>query len=221
MIKINTTANTPITVAGEPIKDVKSFVYLGSTITKQVGTDENVTSRIGKARCACIMLKKVWTSKEISTETKMRIFNSNVKSGLFYGCETWKTTGKVQRRLQTFLNTCLRRIFGIRWPNRGRNEVLWERAGQEPVSKQILKRKWSWIGHTLGKPPNNTTRQALRWNPQEKRKRGRPRNSWRRSTGTEMAQQETCWNGATKAAQDRVRWREVVDGLSSSWIGPN
>ena len=166
------------------------------------------------------MLKKVWTSKEVSTETKMRIFNSNVKSVLFYGCETWKTTGKVQRRLQTFLNTCLRRIFGIRWSDRERNEVLWERAGQEPVSKQILMRKWSWIGHTLRKPPNNTTRQALRWNPQGKRKRGRPRNSWRRCTETEMAQRETCWNGVIKAAQDRVRWREVVDGLCSLWSGP-
>ena len=172
MIKINTTANTPITVGGKPIKEVESFVNLGSTITKQGGT---VTSRIGKARGAFIMLKKVWTSKEVSTETKMRILNSNVKSVLFYGCETWKTTGKVQRRLQTFLNICLRRIFGIRWSDRERNEVLWERAGQEPVSKQTLKGKASWIGNTLRKPPNNTTRQALRWNPQGKRKRGRPR----------------------------------------------
>ena len=47
----------------------------------------------------------------------------------------------VQTRLQTFLNTCLRRIFGIRWSDRERNGVLWERAGQEPVSKQILKRE--------------------------------------------------------------------------------
>nr|KAG5713263.1 hypothetical protein BaRGS_007790 [Batillaria attramentaria] len=27
----------------------------------------------------------------------------------------------------------------------GRNEELWERAGQEPVAKQILRRKWGWI----------------------------------------------------------------------------
>ena len=98
--------------------------------------------------------------------------------------------------------------------------MLYERAGQEPVSKQILKRKWSWIGHTLRKPPNNNTRQALRWKPKTKRKRGRLRNSWRRSTETEMAQQKTCWNRVIKAAQDRVRWREVVDGLCSSWSGP-
>ena len=220
MIKINTILNTPITVGGKPIKEVESFVYLGSTITKLGGTDENVTSRIGKARDASIMLKKVWTSKEISTETKMRIFNSNVKSVLFYGCETWKTTGKVQSRLQAFLNTCLRRISGIRWSDRERNQVLWERAGQEPVSKHILKRKWSWIRHTLRKPPNNTTHQALRWNPQGKRKRGRPRSSWRRSCETEIAQQETYWNGVIKAAQGRVRWREVVEGLCSSWSRP-
>nr|KAG5701011.1 hypothetical protein BaRGS_022722 [Batillaria attramentaria] len=25
-----------------------------------------------------------------------------------------------------------------------------ERAGQEPVAKQILRRKWGWFGHTLG-----------------------------------------------------------------------
>ena len=125
LIKINTTANTPITVGGKLTKEVESFVYLGSTITKQGGTDEDVTSRIGKARCAFIMLKKAWTSKEISTYTKMRIFNSKVKSVLFYGCETWKTTGKVQRRLQTFLNTSLKRIFGIRLSDREKNELLW------------------------------------------------------------------------------------------------
>ena len=62
LIKINTTANTPITVGVEPIKEVESFVYPGSTITKQGGTDEDATSRIGEARGAFIMLKKVWTS---------------------------------------------------------------------------------------------------------------------------------------------------------------
>nr|KAG5704779.1 hypothetical protein BaRGS_015162 [Batillaria attramentaria] len=47
----------------------------------------------------------------------------------------------MQQKIQTFLNTCLRRIFNIRWPEKIRNEELWERAGQEPVAKQILRRK--------------------------------------------------------------------------------
>ena len=99
-----------------------------------------------------------------------------------------------------------------------RNEDLWERAGQEPVAKQILRRKWGWIGHTLRKPASSTTRQALTWNPQGERKRGRPRNSWRQDTEAELKQQGTNWSGMTRAAQNRVRWRRVVDGLCSTGI---
>nr|KAG5701938.1 hypothetical protein BaRGS_034520 [Batillaria attramentaria] len=87
-----------------------------------------------------VMLKNVWASKFVSIRTKLRIFNSNVKSVLLYGCETWRTTKTMQQKIQTFLNTCLRRIFNIRWPEKIRNEELWERAGQEPVAKQILRR---------------------------------------------------------------------------------
>ena len=146
--------------------------------------------------------------------TKLRIFNSSVKSVLLYGCETWRTTQTRQQKIQTFFNTCLRRIYKIQWQEKTRNEDPWERAGQGPVAKQILRKKWGWIGHTLRKPASSTTRQA--WNPQGKRKRGRPRNSWRRDTEAELKQQGTNWSGMTRAALNRVRWREVVDGLCST-----
>ena len=186
LMKTNTTANAPITVGGEPIWEVESFVYLGSVVDHQGGTDRDVTARIGKARAAFVMLKNIWASGGISMRTKLRIFNFNVKSVLLYGCETWRTTQTIQRKIQTFFNTCLRRIYKIQWQEKIRNEELWERAGQEPVAKQILRRKWGWIGHTLRKPAASTTRQALTWNPQGKRKRGRPRNSWRRDTEAEL-----------------------------------
>ena len=88
LMKINTTANTPVTVDGEPIREVHSFIYLGSAVDRQGGTDRDVTARIGKARAAFVMLKNIWSSKKIRTRTKLRIFNSNVKSVLLYGCET-------------------------------------------------------------------------------------------------------------------------------------
>ena len=151
--------------------------------------------------------------------TKLRIFNSSVKSVLLHGCETWRTTQTMQQKIQTFFNTCLRRIYKIQWQEKIRNEDLWELAGQEPVAKQILRRKWGWIGHTLRKPASSTTRQALARNPPGKRKRGRPRNSWRRDTEAELKQQGTNWSGMARAAQNRVRWRGVVDGLCSTGSG--
>ena len=125
---MNTTANAPITVGGEPIREVEFFVYLESVVDHQGGTDQDVTARIGKARAAFVMLKNIWASGGISMRTKLHIFNSNVKSVLLYGCETWRTTQTMQRKIQAFFNTCLRRIYKIQWQEKIRNEDLWERA---------------------------------------------------------------------------------------------
>ena len=93
---MDTTANAQITVGGEPIREVESFVYLGSVVDYQGGTDRDVTARIGKARAAFVMLKNIWASGGISMRTKLCIFNSNVKSVLLYRCETWRTTQTMQ-----------------------------------------------------------------------------------------------------------------------------
>ena len=161
LMKINPTANTPVTVSGEPIRKVDSFIYLGSAVDRQRGMDRDVTAKIGKARAAYVMLKNIWLSKEIKTRTKLCIFNSNVKSVLLYRCKTWRMTKKMLQKIQTFFNTCLRHIYNTRWPEMIPNEELWEQAGQEPVTKQILKRKWGWIEHTLRKPASSITYQAL------------------------------------------------------------
>ena len=193
-----------------------SVSLLDCVVDQQGGTDRDVTARIGKARAAFVMLKNIWASGGISMRTKLCIFNSNVKSVLLYGCETWRTSQTKQRKIQTVFSTCLRRFYKIQWQEKIRNEDLWERAGQEPVVKQILRRKWGWIGHTLRKPASSTTGQALTWNPLGERKRGQPRNSWRRDTEAELKQQGTSWSGMTRATKNRVRWRGVVEGLCST-----
>ena len=105
---------------------MESFVYLESVVDQQGGTDRDVTARIGRARAAFVMLKNILTPGGISIRTKHRIFDSNVKSNLLYGCETWWTTQTMQQKIQTFFNTCLRRIYEIRWQKKIRND-LWER----------------------------------------------------------------------------------------------
>ena len=100
LMKMNTTANTPVTVDGEPIREVGSFVYLGIVVDQQGGTDRDTTARISKARAAFVKLKNIWASGGISMRTKFRIFNSSVKSILLYGCETRRTTQTMQEKIQ-------------------------------------------------------------------------------------------------------------------------
>ena len=76
--------------------------------------------------------------------------------------------------------------------------------------------KQGWIGHTPRKPASSITCQALTWNPQGKRKRGQPHNSWRQDTEEELKQHGTNWSEMARAAQNRVQWRGVVDGLCST-----
>ncbi|CAH8544775.1 unnamed protein product [Schistosoma curassoni] len=91
ILRYNTACTNPITIDGEAFEDVKTFTYLGSIIDEQGGSDANVKTRIGKARAAYLQLRNIWNSKQLSTNTKVRIFNTNVKTVLLYGTETWRT----------------------------------------------------------------------------------------------------------------------------------
>ena len=71
------------------------------------------------------------------------------------------------------------------------NKDLWKATGQEDINLEIRKRKFRWIGHTLRKEDGEIPKAALHWNPQGIRKRGRPKNSWRRSVIKEMGR---SWN---------------------------
>jgi len=129
------------------------------------GTEEDVASRIKKANGVFAQLYPVWRNLNISKEVKIRIFSTNVKSLLLYACETWKTTNQITRRLQIFVNKCLRRIMNTKWTNKFMNEELWKITHQKSIENQI-KRKWNWIGHTLRKETGAIGKTALDWNPQ-------------------------------------------------------
>jgi hypothetical protein len=65
------------------------------------------------------------------------------------------------------------------------NEELWIRVEETERSTQIKRRKWNWIGHTLRKGHDTIEREVLDWHPQGQRKRGRPKQTWRRSVHNE------------------------------------
>ena len=213
ILRINTENREPIRLRGKELEDIESFTYLGSILDKQGGTEADVKERIRKARTAFMQLRNIWKSKIIGINTKLRIFNSSVKAVLMYASQTWRTTKQTTNRIQTFINSCLRRILHIHWPKIISNEELWQRTKQRTAEEEIRRRRWKWIGHTVRKPPSNITRQALNWNPQGKRSRGRPKNTWRRELEKDIKQMGFSWKEMERIAQDRDRWRIEVDGL--------
>ncbi|RTG90929.1 uncharacterized protein DC041_0008032, partial [Schistosoma bovis] len=185
--------SSPISIDGETLEDIESFTYLGSIIDEQGGSDADIRVRIGKSRTAFLQLKNIWNSKQLSTNIKVRIFNKNVKTVLLYGAETWRITTTTIKKVQVFIHGCLRKILNIRWPDTISNSLLCERTNQLPAEDEIRKRGWKWIGHTLRKSSNCITRQALTWNPEGRRKRGRPKNTLRWEIEADMKRMNNNW----------------------------
>ncbi|VDP35372.1 unnamed protein product [Schistosoma margrebowiei] len=69
-------------------------------IDERSGSGVDVKARIGKSRTAYLQLKNIRNSKQLSTNTKVKIPNTNFKTVLMYGAETWKTTKTIIQNIQ-------------------------------------------------------------------------------------------------------------------------
>ena len=116
--------NNAVVVDGQQVEDVDSFNYLGAKITKHGGAEDDIKSRLGKARGAFNKLVKDLRSGQLSKNTKIRIFKSNLIAVLLYGCETGRMTKRDEAKLDTFLHKCLPGLLGIYWPMRVSNEEV-------------------------------------------------------------------------------------------------
>ncbi|VDP19115.1 unnamed protein product [Schistosoma margrebowiei] len=109
-------------------------------IDEEGGSDADVKASIGITKIALLQLKNIWNSKQLSTNIRVRTFNTNVKTVLLYGNETWRTTTAIIKHVQVFKNSYLRRILNIHWPDTISNSFLWERTNQPTTEEEIRKK---------------------------------------------------------------------------------
>ena len=91
-MRFNAASEEKAIVNGEELEDVDSFVYLGAKVSTAGGADDDINSRLCKARAVLLKLSGVWKSSILSKSTKIRIFKSNVIAVMLYGCESWRVT---------------------------------------------------------------------------------------------------------------------------------
>ena len=213
-MRINARNQEKIKINGQDIEETEEFTYLGATVCKEGGGMKDLKNRLSKARGAFIKLKKIWSSKAISRRTKLRLYKTLVVPVLLYGCETWKMNKGDNKAVDVFLNKCLRRIFNIQWQDHISTEELLRRANMNPLSEEVKWRRWKMIGHILRQDQNNDCNTAMTWAPEGRRRRGRPKTTWRRTVEKERDEAGwTSWAEARTSAADRVTWRRSVEAL--------
>lgn len=133
-----------------------------------------------------------------------------------------RPTNSIATPKDTLYRVCTREEQQCRWPERwtDTNWAYWglASAGADPVSEEVRRKRWYWIGHVLRKDMNNDCAVALGWKSEGKENRGRPKTAWRITVEKERDRQGwKTWAKARQKANNCQQWREGVWALYFSW----
>jgi hypothetical protein len=124
-----------------------------STLGNQVSGELECKARIQSANAAFNSMQRVWLRRlPISTETKMKLYNSCVKSRLLYNAGVSTYTRVELDKIDAAHRRHLRRLLGIFYPERIGNEDLYRTTESVPISVTITELRWTMLGHTLRRP---------------------------------------------------------------------
>ena len=201
--------NTDIKVNGVKLETVKSFTYLGAVLSDK-GSQPEILARIAKTTAALAKLKPIWSDKNISLRSKIRLMRSLIMSIFLYACESWTLTAEIERRIQAIEMRCYRRLLGITYRDHITNEAVKSQIRQEigpfeGLSNIVKKRKLKWYGHVTRS--SGLAKTILQGTVQGGRRRGRQRKRWEDNI-TEWTKKPL--RDVLREAEDREGWRQLV-----------
>ena len=205
-----------------PDESWRKCKYLGSLLD----TNEDIKRREGRAIDSYKTLSRIFESRYISEEVKIRVFKTYVQSIFMYNSELWTMTKELENRVGIIQRKFLRRITKVVWPRKISNVLLYERTNTMPWSVIILKRRMSWFGHLMRLPTLTPARSALNHfiNP-VKRPPGRPKTTWLATVMKEIRnlsniplQNDVPSNIKYLEVQcsDRKNWNKLVGSMIST-----
>ena len=115
-----------------------------------LGDEEDIVRRKNLATAALANLANLWKrAHKIGLKRRIRIYDTLVKSILLYNSETWGISKTQEKQLDAFHRQQLRRILNVKWKDKLANILVYRRCDTEPLSLQIVERRWRFFGHVL------------------------------------------------------------------------
>ena len=210
------TTSPTIKINDTTLKVVDNFRYLGSIISKNLSLDNDVNARIGKAASVMSRLNtRVWTNRNLTLLTKLKVYQACVLSTLMYGSETWTTYARQETKLNVFHMRCLRRILNITWKDKITNSEVLRIAKSTTMYAMLSKRRLRWLGHVhrmgKGRIPKDLLYGQLESGT---RPTGRPYLRYKDTCKRDLKSAHIEVDTWETMAPDRTKWRHVVkDGM--------
>ena len=206
--------------ADKEIEVVEKFIYLGSEVKSEGGSDSEIKRRIALAGATFNRLQKIFKRHDIGIDIKLRIFNACVIPVLTYGCELWSVTKTMENRLNAAENKWLRRILKISYREHVTNIEVRRKTQQQTINDTIKKRRMRWAGHVLRMEDIRNPKRIFKYKPEGKRAIGRPKRRWIDYLDDDLKAGGFSIHGKTEGrkrmtldelASDRELWRDVME----------
>ena len=185
------------------IEQVTSFNYLGSLVTSDGRSRDEIRRRITIAKSSFGTMRSVLTDRKLSLPIKTRLLKCYVWSTLLYGCESWTITAETRRNIEAAEMWFFRRMLRISYMERITNEEVLNRVHQKrQLYRTILDRQAKFLGHSIRK--GKLENLVLQGRIQGRRARGR--------------QRRTLMNNFPKLPAGRIWTLARERKLAHSWL---
>ncbi|GFR86036.1 endonuclease-reverse transcriptase [Elysia marginata] len=118
---------------------------------------------------------------KVKQVTRLNLYRELVKSILLYNCCTWSMTKQEEHKLNTFHRRQLRTILYIKYPRVIKNNALYQKTGETPLSSTIPEARWRLFCHILRQaintPPIPNVAMTKYFKTEGSKQRGRPKTS--------------------------------------------
>nr|CAI5845117.1 unnamed protein product [Callosobruchus analis] len=128
-------------------EQVYQFKYLGCTPDYKGRDEFEINERIKSAVNLYRALSSFISKREVSRDTKIKVYRSVFLPVTLWGSETWTLTNQLKSRIQAIEMKYLGKAKGVTKMDRIRNEAIREQLGVEPVLKHIKQSQLRWFGH--------------------------------------------------------------------------
>ena len=138
------------------------------------------------------------------------VYRSCVRSAMLYGSETWCLRESEMAILRRSERAMVKSICGVKLVDRKKMEELMEMLGlKETLDRMAKANGVRWYGHVIRRDGDNILKKAMMLKVNGKRKRGRPKMTWRKQV--EESAKEVGLK--IEEAADRTRCREGVRAI--------
>ena len=141
---------TPRQIDGETVETVSNFILGGSKITADGDCSHEIKRCLPLGRKVMTNLDSIFKNRDITLQTKVRLFKAMVFLVVMYGCESWTVKKAEHRKIDASELRCWRRLLRVPWtPRRSNQSILKEISPGCLLEGLMLKLKLQYFGHLM------------------------------------------------------------------------